>query len=318
VYLEPAAERLPLASAVGETGELPVGFDDQHVHVAELAEQVDSRAVVTDRYGDESVVGVVARHVGHLDAAHRLGMQLQHKRHRLSAVVRMDRFGHGIDLPGVGVQAPGPCQRRPGHSVVDDRSVRPGDDAITAPSPFAPVLVGHRSEQRTLGSTRRISNLAALSELARAWMAGSLGEVGAAVLGEEGVGPLAPRPTVLAGVSGSEWGEHVIHRAIVRAQEDDADLLVVHVNVADGLGRRVADALDRYRDMTIDAGGDYAEVDGTSVADTLAAVARERHATRIVVARHRSRLNELVRGSVASRIRSLVRGTPVDEVHRQR
>jgi K+-sensing histidine kinase KdpD len=99
-------------------------------------------------------------------------------------------------------------------------------------------------------------------------MAGSLGEVGAAVLGEEGVGPLAPRPTVLAGVSGSEWGEHVIHRAIVRAQEDDADLLVVHVNVADGLGRRVADALDRYRDMTIDAGGDYAEVDGTSVADT--------------------------------------------------
>jgi K+-sensing histidine kinase KdpD len=100
--------------------------------------------------------------------------------------------------------------------------------------------------------------------------------------------------------------------------EDDADLLVVHVNVADGLGRRGAKALDRYRDMAIDAGGHYVEVDGTNLADSLAAVARERHATRIVVARHRSRLNELVRGSVASRMRRLVRETPVDEVHGRR
>jgi K+-sensing histidine kinase KdpD len=163
-----------------------------------------------------------------------------------------------------------------------------------------------------------VSNLAALGELARAWMAGSLDEVGPVVLGREGVGPLAHRPTVLAGVSGSEWGAHVIHSAIVRAQQDDADLLVVHVNVADGLGRRGANALDRYRDLTIDAGGHYVEVDGTSVADSVAAVARQRHATRIVVARHRSRLGELVRGSVASRIRRLARGIPVDEVHGQR
>ena len=70
--------------------------------------------------------------------------------------------------------------------------------------------------------------------------------------------------------------------------------------------------------MTIDAGGHYVGVDGTNVADSLAAVARERHATRIVVARHQSRLNELMRGSVASRIRRLVRETPVDEVHRPR
>jgi two-component system sensor histidine kinase KdpD len=208
---------------------------------------------------------------------------------------------------------------------VPDEFVRSGEVVLIDPPPEAlrrRIAAGNVYTADTVGgvlaSYFRMSNLAALGELARAWMAGSLGEVGPAVLGREGVGPLARRPTVLAGVSGSEWSGYVIHSAIVRAQEDDADLLVVHVNVADGLGRRGANALDRYRDMAIDAGGHYVEVDGTNVADSLAAVARERHATRIVVARHRSRLNELVRGSVASRMRRLVRGTPVDEVHRQR
>jgi len=209
-------------------------------------------------------------------------------------------------------------------SVPDD-FVRAGEVVLIDPPPEVlrrRIAAGNVYTADAVGGALatyfRMSNLAALSELTRAWMAGSLGEVGPAVLGGEGVGPLARRPTVLAGVSGSQWGEQVIRSAIVRAQEDDADLLVVHVNLADGLGRRGTNALDRYRDVTIEAGGHYAEVDGASVADTLAAVARERHATRIVVARHRSRLNELVRGSVASRIRSLVRGTPVDEVHRQR
>jgi hypothetical protein len=42
-----------------------------------------------------------------------------------------------------------PCPRCPGQSVADVPSVSPGDDAITAPSPFADVPVGRRSEQRT-------------------------------------------------------------------------------------------------------------------------------------------------------------------------
>ena len=111
-----------------------------------------------------------------------------------------------------------------------------------------------------LASYFRTSNLAALSELARAWMAGSVDEVAPAVLARQGVGPLSPRSTVLAGVSGSEWGDRVIPRAILLAEENDADLLVVHVNVADGLDRRQADALERYRTMTIDAGGRQARV----------------------------------------------------------
>jgi nucleotide-binding universal stress UspA family protein len=93
-----------------------------------------------------------------------------------------------------------------------------------------------------------------------------------------------------------------------------ADLLVVHMNVADGLSRRRAETLGRYRDMTLEAGGRYTEVNGASPADALAEAARDLYAARIVVARHRSRLGELVRGSVASQIRRLVPGITMHEV----
>ena len=167
-----------------------------------------------------------------------------------------------------------------------------------------------------LGSYFRASNLAALSELGRAWMAGEVDASAQAVLARHGVPPLEQRGMVLAGVSGSPWGEGVIRRAALIAAEDDADLLVVHVNVADGLARRRADTLDRYRAITAEAGGRYTELDGANAADTLAKAARREHATRVVVARHRSRLGELVRGSVASRIRRLAPGISVDEVRR--
>lgn len=49
-------------------------------------------------------------------------------------------------------------------------------------------------------------------------------------------------PTVLAGVSGSRSGGHVIRRGIRRAGEDDAELLVVDVNVAEGLDQPRAEA----------------------------------------------------------------------------
>ncbi len=207
---------------------------------------------------------------------------------------------------------------------VPDEFVRSGETVLVdlAPEALRRRIAAGRVYADGVGGALvnyfRTSNLVALSELARAWMAGSVDSVAAAVLARQGVEPLAPRPTVLAGVSGSDWGEHVIRRAALLAAEDDADLLVVHVNVTDGLGRRRADTLERYRDMTVAAGGRYAEMDGTSAVDTLAEAARDRHASRVVVARHRSRLGELVRGSVASRLRRRVPGIEVDEVRPER
>ena len=161
----------------------------------------------------------------------------------------------------------------------------------------------------------RATNLEALSELGRAWMADAVEQVGADLLVQRGLVDAAPRPVVVAGVSGSGWGEAVIRRAVELACEDDADLLVVHARIADGAARSSRELLDHFRDLTAQMGGSYTEVDGDSPSRALAELVRARGASRVVVARHRSRLGELMRGSVASQLRRLLPGTPVDEVH---
>jgi len=163
----------------------------------------------------------------------------------------------------------------------------------------------------------RISNLEALSELGRAWMAGTIEQVGSELLARRGLVETTPRPVVIAGVSGSAWGEAVIWRAMELACSEDADLLVVHARDADGSARPDVDVLDRYRDLTERLGGSFTEVDGDRPANALAGLARSLGATRVVIARHRSRVGELLRGSVASQLHRLLPGTPVDEVREQ-
>jgi two-component system sensor histidine kinase KdpD len=165
-----------------------------------------------------------------------------------------------------------------------------------------------------LGGYFRMRNLEALSALGQAWMTGDVDTVGSELLILHGLEVVEARPLIVAGVSDSEWGERVVQRAAELAMGDDADLLVVHVNLADGLGWRRNDLLDRYRALTTEMGGTYTEVQGTTPADALADLARAGRVKRVVVARHRSRLGELVRGSVAGRLRRLVPDVIVDEV----
>jgi two-component system sensor histidine kinase KdpD len=164
-----------------------------------------------------------------------------------------------------------------------------------------------------LGEYFRASNLEALSELGRAWVAEAIAEVGPNLLAQRGLA--TPRAVVVAGVSGSAWDEAVVQRATQLAGDEDADLLIVHANVADGTARAHPEELSRLRDLAVRVGGTYAEADGESASRALADIVRTVGASRVVVARHRSRLRELVRGSVASQLRRLMPGTPVDEVH---
>jgi two-component system sensor histidine kinase KdpD len=154
----------------------------------------------------------------------------------------------------------------------------------------------------------RPSNLAALSDLAEAWREGTVEETFSFL-----DRAAADRPKVIAGVSGSPRGAAVIQRAAVLAGEDDAELLVVHVALDDGLGRQ-EDRLDQYRQMADDVGARYREVGGADVADSLADVATREQAGRVVVAAHGSRLTKLVRGSITSRIRRRAPDVKVDEV----
>jgi two-component system, OmpR family, sensor histidine kinase KdpD len=162
----------------------------------------------------------------------------------------------------------------------------------------------------------RAPNLQALSELGRAWMAGGVDAVGDDLLARRGLAEPSAPPVVVAGDSGSRWGELVIRRATELARADDAQLLVVHVQIADGLAHPPSADLDRHRELTAELGGTYTEVQGSNPAEALASAARARGAATVVVGRQRSRLAELAHGSVSSRLRRLLPGTPVEEVRK--
>jgi two-component system sensor histidine kinase KdpD len=198
---------------------------------------------------------------------------------------------------------------------VPDEFVRSGDVVLVDLPPEAlrrRIASGHvYSADRVGGALAnyfRPSNLTALSDLARAWLDGTVDETFSFLDRAD-----AGRPKVIAGVSSSPRGEGVIQRAAVLAGEDDAELIVVHVDVADGLARG-RERLARYRQMADDFGARYQEVPGSDVARTLADVALRERAGRVVVATRGSRLANVVRGSVASRIRRRAPDLVVDEV----
>jgi two-component system sensor histidine kinase KdpD len=162
----------------------------------------------------------------------------------------------------------------------------------------------------------RAANLRALGELTRAWMAGTAEVVGEDLLSRLGSAEPPAPPVILAGDSGSSGGELVIRRAAQLARAEDAQLLVVHVRISDGLARPPAGDLDRHRELTADLGGTYTEIQGDAPAQALAEAARAQGAATVVVGRHRSRLAELAGGSVSSRLHRLLPAAAVEEVRK--
>jgi two-component system, OmpR family, sensor histidine kinase KdpD len=160
----------------------------------------------------------------------------------------------------------------------------------------------------------RVPNLEALSQLGQAWMADNVEDTGEGLLADRGLAAGPARPVIVAGVSESDWGEAVIRRGFQLACDADADLLVVHANIADGSAPSERSPLSRYQDLAAKMGGSYTEALGESPARVLAEVARSSGASGVVVARHRGRFGELLRGSVAQQLRRLLPGVPVEEV----
>jgi K+-sensing histidine kinase KdpD len=107
---------------------------------------------------------------------------------------------------------------------------------------------------------------------------------------------------VVAGVSGTECGEPILRRASEVAEAGDAELVVVHVVDATG-GGEPSDALAECRDLAHSLGASYRTVRSEDPVDGLTIAAGELGAKAVVVGRHRSRWVELLRGSVARRLR---------------
>jgi K+-sensing histidine kinase KdpD len=134
------------------------------------------------------------------------------------------------------------------------------------------------------------------------------------LLARRGLAEPSVPPVVIAGDSGSRRGEEVIRRAAALARAQDAQLLVVHVQVSDGLARRPGHDLGGHQKLTAELGGTYTQIDGPAPAQTLAETARAQGAAAVVVGRHRSRLVDLAHGSVSARLRRLLPATTVEEV----
>jgi two-component system, OmpR family, sensor histidine kinase KdpD len=162
----------------------------------------------------------------------------------------------------------------------------------------------------------RVSNLQALSALGRAWMGGTLEAVAEELLAARGL-VAASRPIVVAGVSDTGWGRHVIRHASERALEDDADLVVVHVSLDDGMTDRRSQAHAEHRDLVAEVGGFYVEMTAASVPEGLALAVRDRGAFRLVVGRHRSVLGELLHGSIVSRLQRLLPEVQIEAVREE-
>jgi two-component system, OmpR family, sensor histidine kinase KdpD len=203
---------------------------------------------------------------------------------------------------------------------VPDEFVRSGEVMLVDPPPealrariAAGVVYSAAQVGGALADYFRVANLEALSELAQAWMAGTAEAVGDDLLVRRGLTEPSTQPVVVAGDSGSRWGETVIHRAAELARADDADLLVVHVQLGDGLVRPGQD-LAGHRKLTAEFGGTYTSVHGHAVAQALAEAVSAQGASTVVVGRHRSWLAEFAHGSTSARLRRLLPAVSIEEV----
>jgi two-component system, OmpR family, sensor histidine kinase KdpD len=202
---------------------------------------------------------------------------------------------------------------------VPDEVVRSGEVVLVTMPPEAlrqRIAAGNvYSTERVGGALAdyfRSSNLEALAELGRAWVDGTLDQIGPDLLARHGVLPALTPAKVVAGISGSRSGDAVIRRAAEIARDEDAELLVAHVDVIDATVRHLEEALEHYRELTSELGGTFVELRGSSVPEALSELARSQEATVVVVARHRSRLGERLLGSVATRLRRSIPGTRVE------
>jgi len=159
----------------------------------------------------------------------------------------------------------------------------------------------------------RQGNLGALRELALLWVADRVEESLMGYLADHGITDTwETRERVVVALTGAAGGEQLIRRAARLAGRLRGELFGVHVASADGLSSSTGELLERQRSLVVELGGSYREVVGDDVGAALAAFAGSEQATQIVMgATHRSRLAELLHGSLPSQVQRRLPGVDV-------
>ena len=160
----------------------------------------------------------------------------------------------------------------------------------------------------------RIGNLAALRELALLWVADRVEDSLQQYMEDHGItAAWETRERVVVAMTGAPGGEALIRRASRMAARSKGDLLGVHVRSVDGLAGPPPGHLERHREVLKELGGVYREVAAPDPVAGLIGFARSEHATQLILgSSHRSRLRELMTGSV---INSVIRQAGDLDVH---
>jgi two-component system sensor histidine kinase KdpD len=155
-----------------------------------------------------------------------------------------------------------------------------------------------------LGGFFRTENLVALRELALRFVADETEEDLLEFLASrhvEMVWETAER--IMVAVTGAPGTDAVLRRAARIAARVKADLLVVHVASDDVSSKVTKEAVEQARRLAEDVDGHWFDVRGEDPARALVVFAREHQITQIVLgSSRRSRLEELTKGSVVSRV----------------
>jgi two-component system sensor histidine kinase KdpD len=156
----------------------------------------------------------------------------------------------------------------------------------------------------------RPGNLGALREIALLWTADRVDEALERYRELHGIAQTwETRERIVVAMTGAAGGDALVRRAARTAMRTHGDLVGVHVRPQDGLAAPASGEIDRHRALLEELGGVYREVAAADVAEALVAVARAENATRIMLgASRRSRIQELIRGSVINRILRLAAG----------
>ncbi|HKN90020.1 MAG TPA: DUF4118 domain-containing protein, partial [Acidimicrobiia bacterium] len=158
----------------------------------------------------------------------------------------------------------------------------------------------------------RQGNLAALRELALLWVADQVDEALESYRERHGIRePWETRERVVVALTGAPGTEALIRRAARIAQRAHGELLGVHIQAEEGLAGPSSGLLEKHRQLLVEMGGTYHEVAGADAASALVDFARAENATQLVLgASRRSRLQELLHGSVINRVHRL--SGPID------
>jgi two-component system, OmpR family, sensor histidine kinase KdpD len=150
----------------------------------------------------------------------------------------------------------------------------------------------------------RVGNLTALRELALLWVADRVDDALDDYRRRHGISEQwETRERVVVAITGAPGTDRLIRRAARMALRAHGELFGVHVHPDTGLATESVDHVTVHRRLLEEVGGEYREVTGTDVASALIDFARAENATQIVLgATQRSRVHELIQGSIINRV----------------